>query len=460
MHALTQLGTITRAAYCFLRLELCCASAFLRKEEKTVLTWKIANNLDERNGELHIGGVGTLRLAREYGTPLYVYNADRILENFRGIRDAMLKHADREVRIYYAVKANTALAILKLLSSEGAYADVVSPFEAKAAIDAGFDKSKIMFTGTSVSNRDLESLVELGVMINIDSFSQMRRLAKMGKFRISIRWNPGEGVGHHEHVITAGKLVKFGIPEEKIVDAFREAVSIGLEPVGLHQHIGSGWLDEEVDIFLTTVEKTLAVARDATVAIGKELEFVDFGGGMGIPYFTTDLVFPLDKYAGGICSDVKESGLDFKAIAIEPGRYIVGDAGVLLTEINTVEEKGVPLVGVDAGFNTLVRPAMYNAIHQMVICNKADRKPQREYMIAGNLCETGDVFHNINEPRKIPVPEEGDILAIIDAGAYGFSMASEYNMRTLPAEVLIENGVPRIIRERRTYEDAMRGQKE
>ena len=424
------------------------------------MSWKIVNHLEERNGNLHIGGIDANTLAREYGTPLYVYNGDRILGNYRGIRDAMQKHADREVRVMYAVKANSTLAVLKMLAEDGAHADVVSPDEARISIDAGFTPDKIIFTGTSVSNKDLEAITELGIRINIDSFSQMRRLAKLGKFKVSIRWNPGEGVGHHEHVITAGKLVKFGIPEEKIVRAFKEAVDLGLEPVGLHQHIGSGWMDEEVDIFLTTVDKTLQVAMDATAIIGHDLEFVDFGGGPGIPYFTTEMIFPLEKYAGGICTKVSESGLNFKAIAIEPGRYIVGDAGVLLTEINTVEDKGVPMLGVDAGFNTLIRPAMYDAIHTIIICNKADRPAEREYMVAGNLCESGDVFHNLNKLRGLPVPDEGDILAIIDAGAYGFSMASEYNMRGMPAEVLIRDGIPKLIRERRGYEEMKRGQVE
>jgi len=422
------------------------------------MDWEIQDHLEEIDGKLHIGGVEATKLAREYGTPLYVYNAERILTNYRGLRDSMEKHADRDVRVLYAVKANTSLAILKLLADEGAHADVVSPDEAKATLDAGFDKDKVMFTGTSVSNKDLQALTDLGIRINIDSLSQMRRLAGIGKFKVSIRWNPGEGVGHHEHVITAGKHVKFGIPEEGITDAFREAVDLGLEPVGLHQHIGSGMLNAEVDIFLATVDKTLQVAKEVSDIISGDLEFVDFGGGMGIPYFTTEYEFPLDKFSSGICRKVKDSGLGFSAIAIEPGRYITGDSGILLTEINTVEEKGVPIIGVDSGFNTLVRPAMYDARHTIIVCDKACLTPDRKYMVAGNLCESGDVFHNKKELRALPEPGESDILAILDAGAYGFSMASEYNMRGLPAEVLIEKGKPRLIRKRRGFEEMAREQ--
>jgi len=425
-----------------------------------LMFWETPGHLDVRGGKLFIGGLDAAELAHEYGTPLYVYNGSRIVENYSRIFSALKKHSDRDVRVYYAAKANTSIAVMKLLSDAGAWVDVVSPNEARLALDCGFKRENVLFTGTSVSDRDQEALVEFGVTVNIDSFSQMRRLARFGPRKVGIRWNPGEGAGHHEYVITAGKYIKFGIPEEKIVDAFTEAVRLGLDPVGLHQHIGSGWLENDVDIFLETVDKTLDAARKITESLGKQLEFVDFGGGPGIPYMSGKLEFPLDKYASGICEKVKESGLDFGAIIIEPGRYIVGDSGILLTEINTVEEKGVPIVGVDSGFGTLIRPILYNAQHAMVVCDKADREPDRDFMIAGNLCETGDVFHQVKKLRPLPTPIEGDILAILDAGAYGFAMSSTYNMRDLPAEVMVQDGKSRLIRERGTYEDLIKGQRE
>ena len=349
---------------------------------------------------------------------------------------------------------------MKLLSEAGAWVDVVSPFEAKVALDTGYSREKILFTGTSVSDSDLNALVELGVMINIDSFSQMRRLAGLGQFNVAIRWNPGEGAGYHDYVITAGKLIKFGIPEDRILKAFSEAIDLGFQPIGLHQHIGSGWLEQEVEIFLETVDKTLALAERVTAEIGHDLQFVDFGGGPGIPYKPGEPDFPVEKYARGICDKVKSSGLGFKAIAIEPGRYLVGDAGILLTEVNTVEDKGIPIIGVDAGFGTLIRPALYGSYHQFVISGKADHEPDREFMVAGNLCESGDIFHDPKKLRAMPTPDEGDILAILDAGAYGYSMASSYNMRPMPAEVMIQDGKARLIRERQTYNDLIAGQYE
>ncbi|MBN2330606.1 MAG: diaminopimelate decarboxylase [Candidatus Aenigmarchaeota archaeon] len=416
-------------------------------------------HLEVHDGKLLIGGEQAEKLAVRYGTPLYVYNGDRVIDNYKRVKALLDNHSDREVRVYYSAKANSSLAVMKILAISGAYADVVSPNEARLALDAGFKRERIMFTGTSVSEPDLREVAGLGVMINIDSFSQMRKLAKLGRFRVSIRWNPGEGAGGHEHTITAGRFVKFGIPEGKILEAFREARKLGLDPVGLHQHIGSGWLGKDVDTFLATVGRTLSIARKVTDVLGRELEFVDFGGGPGIPYRPDEAEFPLDRYAHGICRQVKDSGLRFKAIAVEPGRYIVGDAGILLTRINTVEEKGVPVIGVDSGFCSLLRPALYGAYHHMVVCNKADKRPDKEWLVAGNLCESGDVFNESKSSlRPLPTPQEGDILAILDAGAYGFSMSSRYNSRALPAEALVFKGRDMLIRKRECYGDLLRGQ--
>ncbi len=388
-------------------------------------------------------------LAGEYGTPVYVYNKQRIIDNFSAIRNAFRKHTDN-FRIHYAMKANSNPEILRILHKQGAYIDAVSPYEAKLAIDSGFPAERIMFTGTSVSNTDLKMLVNDDIFINIDSMSQIKRLRKFaGKgLNVSLRWNPGMGAGHHGHTITAGKHIKFGIPESKLDLAVDEVISAGFNLVGLHQHIGSGWLAEDVPVFLDTVDKTIAAAVKIQDKIGHDLEFIDFGGGPGIPYSADDKEFPLDIYAKGICEKIASSTLKDAQIAIEPGRYIVGDAGVLLLEINTVEEKNVPIIGVDAGFNTLARPSFYGSYHEMIIGNHVLSKNTKEYMIAGNLCESGDVFNENRETlRKLPVPREGDILVILNAGAYGYSMASTYNSRPKPRELLVDEGKVKIIRD-------------
>jgi len=411
-------------------------------------------HLELRDNRLFIGGKDAEALAKKYGTPLYVYNGDRIIDNYKRLFDAFKEHSKNEFSINYAMKANSHFQILKILKDQGAGIDAVSPNEVRLALKAGIPKEKIMFTGTSVSDNDLKELVELGVLINVDSVSQLNRLAKIKiDSKISIRWNPGEGAGHHDHTITAGKFIKFGIPEDKIMGAFKHAKELGFNVVGLHQHIGSGWLGKDVDTFLNTVEKTLRIAKEAEEVLEKKLEFIDFGGGPGIAYKGDGVEFPVEKYAKGICEKVASSGSGAKII-IEPGRYIAGDAGILLMEVNTVEEKNIPVIGLNAGFNTLVRPAFYGSYHEIVLCRNVGGSAKKEYMLAGNLCETSDVFNeNKKALRALPVVEEKDILAILDAGAYGQVMASNYNLRGRAAELLILDGNEKLISEKENLDD-------
>lgn len=421
--------------------------------------WQSAGHLDVKENRLFIAGLSAEALAKEFGTPLFVYNGGRIAENYRRIKGAFAEQGAKP-RIHYAVKANSRLALLRLLQKEGAFVDAVSPNEVEIALRAGFPRERILFTGTSVSDDELKQLIEAGVMVNIDSFSQMRRMKALGfKGKASIRWNPGFGAGAHSHTITAGKSIKFGIPESQIEAAFLQARAMGIDIVGLHQHIGSGWLGKDVDVFLETVGKTIAVAEKAEQILGKRLEFVDFGGGPGIRYKKEQPAFPLEKYAKGIVSKMNASGLKAE-IAIEPGRSLVGDAGILLCEVNTVEEKNVPVIGVNSGFNNLIRPAFYGSFHEIVVCGNVNGRNVKKFLVAGNLCESGDVFNENRETlRALPVPDEKGIIAILNAGAYGFEMGSNYNSRGLPACVLVCGGKASLIRERQSLEDVLRGEK-
>jgi len=429
--------------------------------------WEIPDHLEVKNHKLHIGGIEAEEIAHRYGvyhSPVAVYDGDLILENHKIIRDAFDNYKDRPCHIYVAVKANPLLGILDLLhqelDKEDLYADVVSPNEGKLCLHAGFPKKHIKFTGTSVSDHDLDMITDMALVINCDSFSQIRRLAKYGSREVSIRWNPGEGVGETEGTITAGEHVKFGIPEERIYDAFETAQLLNLDPTMLHQHIGSNWKGDEVNAFLDTVDKTLETAHNLMKnSKNGKLKEVSFGGGPGIRYQESDPSFDIELYAKGICERVKESDAKINAIAIEPGRYIFGNAGVLLTQINTVEEKGVPLMGDNSGFNHLIRPQLYDSYHELVLCDQADIEPKTDFMIAGNLCESGDVRTGDKHVlRPMPNPREGDILAHMNYGAYGSSMASEYNSRPLPAEVLVLDGKTYIIRGRGELEDLLRRQ--
>lgn len=427
--------------------------------------WEEEGHLEVEGNQLYLGGVDTNYLVKKYGSPLYVYNSDRTKENYRELNDLFEENADRNHRIHYAMKANPHPTILEMLEGEGVHLDTVSPGEAEIGLKSGFGPQRILYTGTSVSNEDMRRVLDLGVKLNIDSLSQLERLNEIlenegyskDALKLSIRWNPGEGTGSDSKTITAGaeshgKPIKFGVPEDKVERAAKKAVDYGFNLVGLHQHIGSGWLGEEaIDSFLSTVDSTLEMARNVGEIAGG-LEFVDFGGGPGIPYREEDPEFNTKRYVKGICEKVSESGLDFETTAIEPGRYIVGDSGLLLTEVNTVEEKhGNLIVGVDSGFNHLLRPGMYGAHHEVINCSRVEGE-EVEGTVAGNLCETGDILAT---KRKMVKPEEGDVLALHNAGAYGMCMASNYNSRERPAEAAISQGEDRLITERETVKDLL-----
>lgn len=414
---------------------------------------KLRPPLGITNNQLKVGSVLCTDIARNFGTPTYVYDIERVLDNFRRLRDSFARYSDRDVDIYYAVKANFNPAILEALAEEGAYADVLSVYEAEFSLRSGFPRDRVMFTGTSVPDETMEYLLGKGILINIDSFSQMRRLATTAPkgLEVSVRWNPGEGVGFNPSVITAGsrshgRPIKFGIEEGKVLNLCQEALELGLRPVGLHQHIGSGWTGADVGHFLDTVDSTLDMAGRMTDVLGYDLRQVDFGGGPGIPYRPHHEEFPVDAYCEGICDRVAKSGLEFQRICIESGRYIVGDAGVLLTRVNTVEEKnGNLIVGVDTGFNALIRPVLYGtyvddtfkeAYHEILVADRV-QGPQEPCNVVGPLCETGDLFAI---DRQMTRPEEGEVLAILGAGAYGYSMASIYNLQPRPAEVIVPPG--------------------
>ncbi|MCK5607633.1 diaminopimelate decarboxylase [Candidatus Pacearchaeota archaeon] len=425
--------------------------------------WETPGHLEVKDNKLLISGFSCEDLAKSFGTPTYVYNENRISDSFSRIKKSLEKHADREVVAYYAVKANYAPPILKFLASKGAYADVVSLNEAWIARHNGFNKDKIMFTGTSVDDATIRYLLDSDILINIDSFSQMKRLAEYkeetqlsGEIDVSVRWNPGLGAGFNPKTITAGAEshgmpIKFGIQEDRLLDLCKEAKKSGINVIGLHQHIGSNWHD--VVDFLTTVDSTLNIVRKMTDFLGYDLYQVDFGGGPGIRYEEKQKDFPIEVYGMGICERVKKSGLKFKRIAIEPGRYIVGDSAVLLSRVNTVEMKNNNLiVGVDAGFNTLIRPAFYGAYHEVVDASRVEGS-QHVCNIAGPLCETGDM---LAVKRTMTQPKEGDVLAILNTGAYGFSMASRYNAQSLPAEVMIGHGTYKLIRRRENAADIIK----
>ncbi len=406
-------------------------------------------------GHLTIGGADAVDLADRYGTPLYVIDEMRIRDNYRRLYRAFSERYSR-FQIFYACKANTGLAVMRILEEEGSGIDAVSPSEIYTSLMAGFEPERILYTGNNVTDSELRFAVDAGVMINVDSRSQLRRLAEIAPegLRISFRVNPLVGAGHHEHCITGGEMSKFGIMESEAAEVYSLAVDMGFEPVGIHAHIGSGILDPEP--FMLAVESLMDIAGRVSEESGVEFDFIDFGGGLGIPYRPEEEPLDIEEFASRITGlfreKLSEYGLGKPVMCLEPGRYIVGDASYLLTRVNTVKESYRRFAGVDAGFNTLLRPAMYGSYHHILVADRPLDEAVEEIDIAGNVCESGDLFAR---DRKLPEIHEGDVLAVMNAGAYAFSMASQYNSRPRPAEILVRDGESEVVRERETFADLL-----
>ena len=407
-------------------------------------------------GNLSIGGADALELTEKYNTPIYVIDEMKIRDNFRRVNNAFSSQYE-DFKIFYACKANTNLAVMRILEQEGSGIDAVSPGEIYTSLLAGFEPERIIYTGNNVTDEELKFAVESGVIINLDSISALKRLSKLvnpEKVKISFRINPKVGAGHHEHCITGGTLSKFGVMEEEAVDVYSRAHELGFIPVGIHTHIGSGILDPEP--FMLAVETLMDVAGRVNEQAGVKFEFIDFGGGLGIPYHPDEKKLDIQNFAKEITdlykNKLNEYNLGKPTMCIEPGRYLVGDASLLLTKVNTIKQSYRKFAGVDAGFNTLLRPSMYGSYHHIVIADKPDAETTGTIDIAGNVCESGDLF-----ARDRPMPEivEGDVLAIFNAGAYAFSMSSQYNSRPKTMEVLVNDGKSEVVRERETFADVL-----
>ncbi|MBS3819417.1 diaminopimelate decarboxylase [bacterium] len=414
------------------------------------MAWWENEFLKIRGGKLFLGEEEASKVAEKWGTPLFVYSQKQILSNFYHLRNLCRNLPHPDIRIYYAMKANPNRKILKILREAGAGIDAVSPGEVEEALKSGFPGRKIFFTGTSVSPDDLRSVfTQDGLIVNIDAEQQLElmkeireREFKGKKIKVSIRWNPGIGRGFNPKVVTAGKRspdgkpIKFGVEEKRVIHVLEKAAKYGFEPVGLHQHLGSGWLKEDWETVKNAVDKMVQKASEIHKK-GFELEFLDFGGGFGPKYAEEHQVFPLKKYIDYIFQKVDRSDLHLKAVALEPGKYLVGSAGVLLFRVEYLKRNyGNLFACVNAGtFNTVPRPAIYTqAQHPIIHCSKVDSGDKVTITIAGNLCESGDIF---GQEIFLPHPKRGDILALLCAGAYSRSMASTFNLRKRPKEIII-----------------------
>ena len=406
---------------------------------------------ESKDGVMMIGGKSAVEIAEEFGTPVYVIDEARVRENYRNIYGAFSRFMD--TKIHYACKANTNLALLRILEQEGSGIDAVSIGEVKTCLKAGFTPDRIMYTGVNVSNQELKEVADLGVMINLDSVSEMERLAEIApQHEISFRITPGVGSGHSAKVITGSKGAKFGIPLDEVINTYARAKDLGFKIKGIHAHIGSG--GQVVEPFMDMMEVLINLVNEIK-ELGIDLDFIDMGGGIGVPYRPQEEEMDVGELAMNLTDMIQEE-TDIKTIILEPGRYIVCDAVVLLTGVNDVKDAGIKkYVGCDAGFNTLIRPAMYASYPHVALANKFGKACTQKYDVVGPICESGDYLAH---DRVLPEPVEGDIVAVYNAGAYGFSMSSNYNSRPLCREVLVNDGKAELVREAETVEEMWRHQ--
>ena len=422
------------------------------------------------DGSLHCEGVNLERVAEEFGTPLYVYSAGTILDHYRRL-DSALGEIDH--LICYAVKANSNRAILDLLSREGAGFDIVSGGELYRVLAAGGDPQKCTFAGVGKSQEEIEYALDQRVLsFNVESEAELACIDRIARSKgvqapIAVRINPDVDAGTHRYVSTGRSENKFGIALDRVAEVYEQAARMpNIAVRGVQMHIGSQITD--------AAPFTEAIAKVTPLILKlKEqfaLEFFSVGGGIGIVYessfasgrgdwwnerdrvrATTTLPLTIHDYAAAILPPLRAIGL---RVLLEPGRLLVGNAGVLLTRVRYLKRaEHKKFVIVDAGMNDLIRPALYQSYHEIVPVHEAGEAAREPVDVVGPVCESADFFA---QDRPLPEMKEGDLLALMSAGAYGFAMASNYNSRPLPAEALVQGESFSLIRRRQTMEDLVR----
>lgn len=383
-------------------------------------------------------------LLDRFGSPLYVYDEVLLRDRCRRLITALPSYS-----LLYAMKANANAALLEVIRDEGLGIDAVSIGEVMLARKVSFAADRISYNGNNVTDDEMRAVTDLGVKVTVDSLSQLERYGRLFPGTdVGVRLNPDIGDGHHDHVVTGGSETKFGIGHEDIEAANAIAKHHSLVICGLQQHIGSGILD--IKTFIRAMEAMLTVAERFP-----ELRFVDFGGGFGIGYEPDEDDFDVVEFGARADSLLELFRARKPAVTFrfEPGRWVIAPCGTLYVTVTAIKRgKQRTFVGTDSGFNQLLRPALYGSWHAIENVSRPDA-PVEPVSVAGNVCESGDLFC---KDRAIPSPEEGDVLAIRDVGAYGWSMASCYNLRPRPAEVMLSPDGPRVIRERESLEDLTR----
>jgi diaminopimelate decarboxylase len=397
--------------------------------------------------QYQIQGIDLTSIAKDFGTPLYVYDADKIAQQVQKLKSAF---STVDLKIKYASKALTNVAILKLMKKLGVEADVVSLQEAAFALKAGYLPKEIIFTPSSVGFEEIERAVELGLFINIDNLQILEKFGEKygNSYPCSLRFNPHIMGGGNIKISTGYGNSKFGISYTRLNEILDIVEKYDITINGIHIHTGSDIKDS--DIFVRGAKVVFDVAKNF-----KKLEFIDLGSGFKVAYKKDDAVLDIADLGQKLSIEFKKFCSEYgKPLQLwfEPGKFLVSEAGFLLVKANvTKQAESIEIVGVDSGLNHLIRPMMYDSYHEIVnISNPAGT--EKEYTIVGYICET-DTF---GKDRMLNEVRPGDILAIKNAGAYGFSMSSNYNLRFRPAEVLVYNKEVKLIRRQETLEDLMR----
>ena len=402
------------------------------------------NHFDYRNGALHCEDVPLADIAAGVGTPVYVYSTATLERHYQVFKQAF---APRDVMVAFAVKANANVAVIATLARQGAGADTVSQGEIERALQAGVPPERIIFSGVGKSEDELAFAVRTGVhQINVESIAELETLSRIAagldaKPAIAIRVNPDVGAGGHEKISTGGSQAKFGVSAATAIDLYKRAASDGaVAPKGLAVHIGSQIRD------LAPFEATFTIMRELVLHLLKDgfaVERLDLGGGLGVPYFNEPDPPGPDAYAALVKRIF--NGVDI-ALSFEPGRMIAANAGVLLARVIRVQERAArPILVLDAAMNDLIRPAIYDAYHDIKPLRETKDAATQDVDVVGPICETGDTFAR---KRALPPLAAGDLVAFMTAGAYGATMASTYNARALVPEVLVRGDKFAVVRRR------------
>ena len=389
------------------------------------------------------------QLAKEFGSPLYVYDAEKIAFQYNRLQNAF-KKVER-FKVHYAVKALSNVSVLNYLKSLGSGLDTVSIQEVLLGLHAGFDPKDIIYTPNGVSMEEIETVAQLGVQINIDNLSILEQFGtKHPNIPVCIRINPHVMAGGNANISVGHIDSKFGISIHQLPHILRIIENTKMHINGIHMHTGSDILD--VEVFLYAAEILFETAKNF-----KDLDFIDFGSGFKVPYKKDDIETNVEEFGTKLTKRFltfeKEYGRPL-TLAFEPGKFLVSEAGFFLAKVNVVKQTtSTVFAGIDSGFNHLIRPMLYGSQHQIENISNPKGK-ERYYSVVGYICET-DTFAN---NRRISEIHEGDILCFRNAGAYCFSMASNYNSRLKPAEVLWKDGKGHLIRERETFDDILKNQ--